>query len=195
MKLSPNVAVFWTAEHVRNWRRTRIDPVTFIWNELRKGRLRQGWAPPGSSLMEGGRALSPSAWAKRYVAGAREAWDRDDHRDGLLRPDVVATRYNILSRMLHLEAGDVLVVPRMPSRGEFAIVTVTDGYAFDDRHYRDVHPDLGHVVRIDAGEIRRWEYDSCREAKRIVAKFSNYRSAVTFVANPGYGADILKLAK
>ncbi len=34
--------------------------------------------------------------------------------------------------------------------------------------------------RRNAGNIRRWEYDSCREAKRIVAKFSNYRSAVTF---------------
>ena len=91
--------------------------------------------------------------------------------------------------MLVLTRGGVLVVPRMPSRREFSVVTVSDGYDFNDQHYREIHPDLGHVVRVDPVKSCRYGYDSCEEAKRIAAKFSNYRSAVTFVAT--YRADIL----
>jgi hypothetical protein len=30
------------------WRCEQYDPPTWIWNELREGRLRQGWVPPGT---------------------------------------------------------------------------------------------------------------------------------------------------
>jgi len=58
--------------------------------------------------------------------------------------------------MLVLTRGDVHVVPCMPRRREFSVVTVSDGYDFNDQHYREIHPDLGHVVRVDPVESRRY---------------------------------------
>jgi len=93
--------------------------------------------------------------------------------------------------MLVLTRGDVLVVPRMPSLREFSVVTGSDEHDFNDQHDGEIHPDLAHVVRVDPVKGRRYEYDSCEEANQIAAKFSNYRSAITFVAKPTYRADIL----
>lgn len=188
MASAPKVAVFWTSKNVyHDWPR-------FIWAELQQGRLRQGWAPPGSALTENGRERSLAEWARHYIAGARDAWGwRDGHKD--LTRSSIETRYEILTRMLRLEAEDVLLVPRMPGEGELAVVTVTNGYGFDDRHYRGRHGrDLGHFVHIDPNRIQRWHYDETPETKRIVEKFQNYRSAVTPVTNPAYRADILRLA-
>lgn len=187
MPFSPKVAIFWTAK------KAKFDWPAFVWDELRQGRLRQGWAPPGSALTAAGKPRSLSEWSRHYIAAARNAWPWCDG-DKELERNVIQTRFEILARMLDLEAGDVLVVPRMPSEGEFAVVTVTEGYGWEDLHYREGHRDLGHVVYVDPRSVRRWEYNVRPEAKRIVAKFSNYRSAVTFVANPKYRADVLKLS-
>ena len=60
--------IFWTAESWSEW----------IWQELNQGRLRQGWAPPGASLIEHGARLDKRTWKQRYVEGALRRWKVDE---------------------------------------------------------------------------------------------------------------------
>ena len=190
--VEPKAFIWWTGSE-DDW--PFPDPVGFIRKELNQGRLRQGWAPPGASLVENGTRVPQRDWEKRYVAGARDVW-KVDSSDRLLDPPTkVRTRYHILSRMLRIAKGDVILVPRMPSAGEFTIARVTDAYRFDDTHYGSLHPDLGHTIPVDPNTLVTYGYNYSDETRRVSAVFQNYRSAITPVRKPELRKLIVDLAK
>jgi hypothetical protein len=160
---------------------------------MKQGRLRQGWAPPGSSLTEDGARVNVQTWKHRYVEGARRGWKVSD-TDDIISPAKVDTRHRILSQLLVLQRGDVVLVPRMPSDQEMTVAPVTGSYTFDDRHYATIHHDMGHVVPIDAGAMRTYGYNQSDGTRRISGMFQHYRSAVTPVRNEAIRQLILELA-
>ena len=189
----PKVFIWWTGSEADDW--TFPDPAGFIWNELKQGRLRQGWAPPGASLVENGAKVPQGDWEKRYVAAARGVWKVESTDPLLDPPKKVTTRHQILSRMLRMAKGDVVLVPRMPSPGEFTIVRVAGGYRFEDSHYGTVHPDLGHVIPIDPKTLLTYGYSYSNETRRVSAAFQKYRTAITPVRKPELRELIVELAK
>ena len=148
----PSAFIFWTGSEKDDW--PFPDPESFIWEELKRGRLRQGWAPPGASLVESGVSVPQSVWERRYAKSAIDNWKVGPTNQLLDPSSRITTRYRILSEMLRMEKGDVILVPRMPSPGEFTVVRVTDRYRYDDSHYARLHSDLGHVIRPVSGTGR-----------------------------------------
>lgn len=104
----PRVMVIRTADEEKAW----------IFKELRAGRLRQGWGLEGSQVAEDGVTIPAELWVERYTSTVRKHWDeKASARDS-------AKRSRIISVMLNLQEGDLVVVPKMPAPGEFAIVRV-----------------------------------------------------------------------
>ncbi|MGD0461795.1 MAG: DUF3883 domain-containing protein [Tepidisphaeraceae bacterium] len=179
----PNVVVFCTDSKRRPW----------VWKQFQAGQLRQGWAPPGSSLMNGDSVVPLLTWERRYADGARKHWkDRED----LLPASKTQTRYRILRLMTGLTRGDLVLVPKMPSDREFTIAEMSRGYEFDDSHYDTPSgpgKDLGHVLPVNPKSLITFRYDSSSDAKIIAGKFRNYRSAVTPVRKQVYSDAITRL--
>jgi hypothetical protein len=182
-----NVAIFWTIKHSKDW---SGDVREWIREELRHGRLRQGWAPPGSSLTERGKLLPFNIWSKRYIKGASENWD---HAAEIVAPGKVKSRYRILSLMTKLKQGDLVLIPRVPEDDRFTIAAVTRGYEFMDEQYAAIHDDLGHMLHVDPNRLVTRRYDSDRDSRIVVDKFSYYRNAVTSVKNPDYISAVVRL--
>ena len=77
----------------------RTDPRDLVRNELREGRLRQGWSPPGTSLLNaGGEERDAEEWKQAY----KKAWGVDPS----------PRRHGILRRMLAMKQGDLVFSPR-----------------------------------------------------------------------------------
>lgn len=75
----------------------------WLHGELAEGRLRQGWGAPGLDLTSAlGHPVEKGQWE-----AAHRGWA--DWRDPSPR------RFSILRRMLELDCGDVVVIPKMPT--------------------------------------------------------------------------------
>lgn len=162
----PKVFVFWTWE----------DKLPWITEELRAGRLRQGWGGKGTALTdEKGRLLSVEVWVR--VSHDFFTWGEDE--------DQRRTRYSILKTMLEMKPGDLVVVPRVPTGGTFTIAVVAEGYHFDDRHFFSEQPhvpvnDCGHVVEVERDSQRVFSVDD-PDAALVSRQFRHYRRAVNAV--------------
>lgn len=169
------VCIFWTEYRVPEVRECK-------WSELRQGRLRQGWGGPGTQLVAHGRPVPFDTWLPGYTAWVR-TWKGPEQRrrEALAKP---ATRYDILTRMLSLEKGDLLVIPHMPS--------YWDARHFESPRWRD-SPDFGHVVPVDPASLATWRLDSSVEARALAGRFQNYRSALNRVRQPDYAQTARRL--
>ena len=134
-------------------------------SELRQGRLRQGWGPPGLELTRDGEHVAKADW---------EATHRN-----IDWGDPSPKRFAILSRMLDIKKHDIVVIPKMPRWNQFSIACVSDDYRFDVAHGRD---DFGHIVPLDPESIRTFHDHADDEAFLVSGLFSraNHRPAVSF---------------
>ena len=189
----PSTFIFWTGSEKDDW--PFPDPVRFIREELKQGRLRQGWAPPGASLVDNDVTVPQRVWEQRYAKSVIENW-KAERNSPLLDPRAkITTRYRILSGMLRMDKGDVILVPRMPSPNEFTVVRVSDRYRYDDSHYARLHSDLGHIVPIDPASLATYGYNFSDATRRISGMFQHYRSAISSVRKPEFRRLILDLAE
>ncbi len=143
--------------------RTANDP--FVREELRMGRLRQGWSPPGTSLLnDDGSPCTKEAWKNAY----RNAWGEDPS----------PRRYGILRRMLEMKEGDLVVCPKTPDYTCFTIATVSGPYRFEVVPDQE---DFGHIIPVtDQREVNNW-HDSDAQTIHELFKSAYFRSAVTKV--------------
>ena len=96
----------------------RTANVDFVKKELKEDRLRQGWSPPGTSLLNADRKpRSKEAWTRAY----KDACGNDPSRD----------RHKILRRMLDMKEGDLVICPKMPDYSCFTIAIVSGPYRFE----------------------------------------------------------------
>lgn len=177
MRKVERVVVFWTAE----------DRLSFISSELAAGRLRQGWGIPGAKLTENGRAMAFDPWAQSFLTAGKKYWDWTGSIDDCKR------RHSILARMLQIERGDLIVVPKMPSAEEFSIARADGDYKFDDSRFEDYYPDFGHVIPVDTSSIKSFRTRSSTDAAAIATKFRHYRSAVNNVNDTVYADKIRRI--
>lgn len=174
---APRVMVIRTADEEKEW----------ILKELKAGRLRQGWGLEGSQLAEDGSPIPAESWVERYTAAVRKHWDQKaSTRDS-------AKRYRILSGMLNLREGDLVVVPKMPAPGEFAIVRVAGRYTFQREHFKTKTNDFGHVIPVEVSSIRYFPHSSSLEARLISNKFKGYQAAVNNVWDEAFSAAVASL--
>jgi hypothetical protein len=70
-----------------------------------------------------------------------------------------AGRYSILHRMVQMNRGDVVFIPRMPDAGSFAVARVASPeYEFEDRSGQPAtwRRDFGHIRRVQ--DVRVYPY-------------------------------------
>ena len=141
----------------------------WLYTELTEGRLRQGWGAPGFALETAdGRRVEKTQWEAAYKAH----WEEDPS----LR------RFAILTRMLDMEAGDVVVVPKMPEWNQFTIARVSGPYWFKADQERE---DFGHIVPVHPESIRTFGYRADNDAFLVSSLFAraHHRSPVSFCEN------------
>lgn len=112
----------------------------FVQEELRDGRLRQGWGPNGTSLLE---VRTREAWNQAY----RAAWCEEPS----------PRRHGILSRMLDMQAGDVVLCPKAPAYGQFTIARVSEPYRFEVAEDID---DFGHIITVESQRVVSNSYNA-----------------------------------
>lgn len=139
-----------------------------LFEELKEGRLRQGWGKPALTTADGEK-IEKAEFEEKYEEYHGEP------------PS--SQRYAILSRMLDLEDGDVVVVPKMPEWNKFTIARVSQGYKFDDT---DSRADHYHIVRVYPESVRTFHYHANKGAFSISGCFAraNHRSAISFFNYP-----------
>ena len=139
----------------------------WLYDELAEGRLRQGWGAPGLGLTTvDGEPVKKGDWEAAYRQ--REDWGDPSPR-----------RFAILRRMLELDRGDIVVMPKMPAWDQFTIACASGGYRFEVAGGRD---DFGHVIPVYPDSVRTFGYGACREAFLVSGLFAraNHWPAVSF---------------
>ena len=156
----------------------RTANVPFVKKELEEDRLRQGWSPPGTSLLNAdGNQRDKDAWTKAY----RDAW----------RENPSPRRWGILRRMLDMQEGDLVICPKTPDDSCFTIATVSGPYRFEVAPGQE---DLGHIIPVkDQREVNNW-FDGDAQTIHELFKSTYFRSAVTKVQD-GKRERILEAAR
>ena len=137
----------------------------YVQSELERGRLRQGWAPAGCSLLDDtGRERSKEDWCQAYV----KAWNEEPS----------PRRHAILRRMLDIDIGDVVLCPNSPTAGQFTIATVSEPYRFEVSAEEN---DYGHVITVENQRVVSNGYDADSVTISGLFRSAFFRPAVTQV--------------
>ena len=137
----------------------------FVQDELQRGCLRQGWSPPGTSLLNAdGCERSKGEWEQAY----ERAWDEPPS----------PRRYATLHRMLDMNKGDLIFIPKAPRYGYFTIAEVSGCYRFKVASGQD---DFGHIIPVtNLRVVDNW-YDQESQTIYELFKSAYFRSPVTQV--------------
>lgn len=143
----------------------RTANVPFVKQELNEGRLRQGWSPPGTSLLDAdGKERNKEEWKRAY----KDAWGHDPS----------PKRYGILRRMLDMKKGDLVVCPKMPDDSCFTIAIASGPYRFEVAPGQE---DLGHIIPVEhQREVKNWLNSDSRTISELF-KSTYFRAPVTKV--------------
>jgi len=162
--------VFRTDDYTKEW----------IYGEIQKGNLRQGWGVSSLQLKEkDGIDVPQDTWINRFKTVTKRVWNEDTS------DKEAYNRYSILYPMIEMKKGDVVVVPKMPDYDKFLVAIVEKPYFFDykPKEERNGFEDFRHIIGIDKSNIKIFHYSSSNESKIITNKFKGYRSAVNNVWN------------
>ncbi len=145
----------------------------FIQNELQQGRLRQGWSPPGTSLLNAdGSERDRQEWTQAYES----AWG------GPPSP----RRHATLRRMLDMKKGDLIFIPKAPKYGYFTIAEVeeSESYRFEVASGQN---DFGHIIPVkNLRVVANW-YNQDSQTIYELFKSAYFRSPVTQVQDYNTG--------
>jgi hypothetical protein len=168
------VVVIRTSEKDKDW----------VWNELKNGRLRQGWGITGLQFEENGELVPYQIWEKRYKDSSREIWKHEP------KPDEPLKRYRILRTMTDLDKRCLVVVPKMPTNSEFVIAEISGRYWFDQERGPK---DFGHVIPVDNETLKKLPYSASLETKLIEKKLRGYQAAVNNVWDSRFEETVFRL--
>ena len=142
----------------------------YLYPELTR-RLRMGWGGEGMALRDReGVTIPKRQWEENY----RRAWKENPS----------PKRYSVLRRLLEIEQGDVVVMPKMPNSREFSIARVSGGYKFGPTLTMEYGPDYGHIIPVDPASVRTFNYRANKDAYAVSRLFSSW-SSVTFTSEEG----------
>ncbi|MCH1626461.1 restriction endonuclease [Ferdinandcohnia quinoae] len=141
-----------------------------LYQEIQQGRLRQGWGYSEKfSLTSGKEEFIQNFFSvTNNEKAARKQW-------------------NVLSRMLHINDGDTIVIPKQPDHNHYLIVKAKQiadtNSCYEFREPLQNTDDYRHVVHIDQENIQIVHYDSMQTPliiKRLLKSIA-YSSPVNFV--------------
>jgi hypothetical protein len=175
--------VFRTDDPTKEW----------IWQEIQKGRLRQGWGLSNMQLPVGREPKENEIqdWYRRYRnQGARE-WG------GKISEAEAVSRYNILRIMLDVVPGDSIVVPKMPEWGSFCILEASGKYRFDSASTGrgSGGDDFRHILPVKGDAGRIVGHRESNDAQMVAATLKGYQSALNRVRNDEIAQAIERLWK
>src|SRR5260221_8190736 len=83
---------------------------SFLWSEIERGFLHQGWGRSGMALLRSdGSVLPRAAWMKNFLSSAREDhWSPSDRTRRKAH-----RRYTLLSHTLEITDGDLILITNM----------------------------------------------------------------------------------
>lgn len=139
----------------------------WLYEELLQGRLRQGWGAPGYNLITpSGKPVEKVDWEESYRR--RSGWG-----------DPSPMRFAILNRMLDLDDGDYIIMPKMPTWDQFTVARVRGSYRFEIAEGRD---DFGHIVPVYRDSVRTFAHRANNKSFLVSALFAraNHRPAISF---------------
>jgi len=159
--------------------RTDDSSKKWLFNEIRHGKLRQGWGVTGTQLKEKEHIVPVDTWIAAYKKGAKNAWDY------LATDDEAEKRYWILYPMVEIKVGDAVIVPKMPDYDKFLIGIVSEPYQFDFEPLdsREGQDDFRHIIPINKDTLRIFHYDSSEESRIAKNKLRGYQRAVNKAIN------------
>jgi hypothetical protein len=116
---------------LRYWvMRVDRDAKPFLWDELKAGRLRQGWGYEDDQDLE--------VIAKRKAKGAKLS----DHQQDTWR----GNRRMLASEDDSIQQGDIVLVPHLPEEQHWSVVRVVGPYSYD---IAKKHDDYGHILPVE----------------------------------------------
>ena len=139
----------------------------YIQEELKQGRLRQGWGNSDADLN-----VSQEEWVEKQC--------KRDPFDG--NRAYYKTKYNNLKKMLEISAGDILIIPKQPTSSQFTICQASGQYKFQKPDDFDGN-DFYHLIPIEVKSIREFSYHANEYCENIRAKMRAYQSPVNNVWN------------
>ena len=125
--------------------RTSDEDKEWLWHEAEQGRLRQGWGVTNTELPSGEHTPEKmNDWCERYRQRAQEYWHEE------VSQEQAQSRYSILRPMTEIQAGDMIVIPKMPNWGCFCIAKATGTYHFDTGQRKAPEgDDFRHIIPIE----------------------------------------------
>ena len=142
-------------------------------DELKAGRLRQGWGFEGFQLLNPkGVPYTHDEWSRRYLE-ATDDWEAKEHTERK-----VDTNFTLLSNMLSIKPGDRIVVPNVAEKDRDGFVIATakrapgrkpgagECYSFSplSETPKSLNGDRRHIVWVDPLKSEWISYDRNEEA-------------------------------
>ncbi len=140
----------------------------YIQGELKKGILRQGWGNSTSQIRD------ENGNDKPY-----EDWRLEDSNRK-------KTKFNNIRKLLEINKGDIIVIPKVPHHDTFTICQANGDYYFDLNHDID---DFGHCIPIDVTTLKEFSYHTNRHAEIVHSKLRAYQRSINFVGE--YQEDLI----
>ena len=149
----------------------------YVQDEFKQGRLRQGWGDSGTNLN-----VSLEEWVDKQCQKNPFEGNRAYY----------TSKYYNLRKMLDINEGDILIVPKIPTSSQFAICKAAGRYQFVQPDGYD-GDDFYHMIPIDLESVRVYSYHANEYCENIRAKMRAYQSPVNNVWNKTIqnSADIL----
>lgn len=146
----------------------RIDTTNkFIINELKSGKLRQGWGMKNMYFKNDlGDITSESDWIDKYH------WEDTANKK--------KNKFKNLRNMLNIKKGDIVVIPKFPKPNCLEIARIAEEYKFC---MTDTNDDFGHLLKIDLESVRIFNYSANSETKVIHSKLRAYQSPINLIYN------------
>lgn len=140
--------------------------VDFVKNEIKQGRLRQGWGDSTSNLT----GVTPDEWVKSRC--------ETNPFDGDFK--YYSSKYRNLVKMLEIKSGDILIIPKTPDYTKFTICRALGEYTFC-KPFGYNKDDYYHTIPVDTDSIREFSYHANEKCKIIHAKLRAYQSPINRV--------------
>ncbi|MDX8337484.1 restriction endonuclease [Candidatus Cetobacterium colombiensis] len=136
-------------------------------NDIRLGKLRQGWGKSGMSLLKNEEVISKEEWRNNFP----EEWDCSD--------EYINRKYDNLKLMLEIKKDDVIIIPKFPTWDSLSVVKVEEGYKFEMPKVDD----FGHYIKIDINSLKSFKYASNTFSNTVHSKLRAYQSPLNNVWN------------
>ena len=136
-------------------------------NDIRLGKLRQGWGKAGMSLLKNEEIISKEEWRNNFP----EEWDCSD--------EYINKKYDNLKLMLEIKKDDVIIIPKFPTWDSLSVVKVEEEYKFEMPKVDD----YGHCIKIDINSLKSFKYASNPFSNTVHSKLRAYQSPLNNVWN------------